>query len=170
MPVRWSSTYTMLKMFYGMMDAIKAVLATQKFDRSLDSVALTSQDWVIAQELLLFFGIFTKTTTLMQADNYPTINRILPEYYRLIKDLELVTKAEAFGSTKTLILQQSIRDAATSALAKMNDYFTRNTSSPTAFVATICDPRFKLTVFESLWKDDRPYVERAKRHFKNVYN
>ena len=39
----------------------------------------------------------------------------------------------------------------------------------TAFVATMCDPRFKLAIFEHLWKDNSTYIKRAKIHFKETY-
>jgi len=148
-----------------MKDAIKAVLATQSFDESVNAVNLTEPDWVVAKELLDFFSIFVKTTTIMQADNYPTVNRTLPEYFRLIRDLETVEN----GTDRWNIRSQAIREAATAALAKMNEYFAKNHASPTAFVATMCDPRFKLAIFESLWKNDSAYIARAKRHFKNCY-
>ena len=51
----------------------------------------------------------------------------------------------------------------------MNEYFTKNHASPTVFVATIYDPRFKLAIFESLWKNDYAFINRAKRHFKDTY-
>ena len=71
-----------MEKFYSMKEAITAVLASQDFDDSIDEVSLTKPDWVVAKELLDFFGLFVKTTTMMQADNYPTLNRTIPEYFR----------------------------------------------------------------------------------------
>ena len=130
MPVRWSSTHTMIEKFYSMKEAITAVLASQDFDDSIDEVSLTKPDWVVAKELLDFFGLFVKTTTMMQADNYPTLNRTIPEYFRLISRLEAVKD----GKDKSKIQSKSIKDAADAALNKMNEYFAKNDSSPTAFV------------------------------------
>jgi hypothetical protein len=65
-------------------------MAVQHFDESLHELNLTSLDWSVAKELLDFFTIFTKTTSYMQADDYPTLNRTLPEYFRLISRLEEV--------------------------------------------------------------------------------
>ena len=90
MPVRWSSTKVMLEKFYSMRDAITAVMAIQQFDDSLYELNLTHLDWSVAKELLDFFTIFTKTTTYIQADDYPTLNRTLPEYFRLMSRLEEV--------------------------------------------------------------------------------
>jgi len=101
----------------------------------------------------------------MQADNYPTLNRTIPEYFRLISRLEAVKD----GKDRSKIQSQSIREAANAALGKMNEYFAKNDSSPTAFVASACDPRFKLAIFEHLWKDNPAYVKRAKIHFKDTY-
>jgi hypothetical protein len=165
MPVRWSLTHIMIEKFYSIKDAIIAVIASQSFDESIDNINLIKPDWVVAKELLDFFSIFVKTTTVMQANNYPTLNRTLPEYFRLISRLEEVKNSK----DKFCIQSQSIRDAALAALAKINEYFSKNDSLPTAFVASICDPRFKLAIFEHLWKDDSTYVKRAKIHFKDTY-
>ena len=165
MPVRWSSTHTMIEKFYSMKDAIIAVLASQSFDDSIEEINLTKPDWVVAKELLDFFGLFVRTTTTMQADNYLTLNRTLPEYFRLISRLEAVKS----GKDKSAIQSQAIKDAAGAAFIKMNEYFAKNDSSPTAFVATMCDPRFKLAIFEHLWKDNPVYVKCAKVHFKDTY-
>jgi hypothetical protein len=51
----------------------------------------------------------------------------------------------------------------------MNEYFAKNDDSPTAFVATMCDPRFKLAIFERLWKENSSYIKCAKIHFKETY-
>jgi len=75
MPVCWSSTHTMIDKFYRMKDAIIAVLASQSCDDSILNL----------KELLDFFGLFVK---IMQANNYPTLNRTLPEYFCLISRLE----------------------------------------------------------------------------------
>lgn len=165
MPVRWSSTHEMIERFYSMKDAIKSVLATQAFDDSINLVALTDGDWVAIKELLDFFSIFVKTTTMMQGDTYPTLNRTLPEYLRLIKSLESVRDGKDAWNIKS----PSIREAAIAALTKMNEYFAKNDSSPTAFVATMCDPRFKAAIFEHLWHNDSIYIKRAKIHFKETY-
>jgi hypothetical protein len=145
MPVRWSST-----------------LASQNFDDSIDEVNLTKPDWAVAKELLDLFGLFVRTTTMMQADNYPTLNRTIPEYFRLISRLEAVKD----GKDKSKIQSKSIREAVDVALSKMNEYFAKNDSSPTA---TVSDPRFKLAIFEHLWKNSPAYVKRTRIHFKEIY-
>src|SRR5467141_2851206 len=43
----------------------------------------------------------------------------------------------------------------------MNECFSKNHDSPTALVAAICDPRFKLAIFERLWEDNPSYIKRA---------
>jgi hypothetical protein len=57
-------------------------------------------------------------------------------------------------------------------LAKLAEYFNKTDSNPSPFVATICDPRYKLAIFEHLWKgtqDSNIYINRAKPHFKDTY-
>ena len=64
------------------------LLLPQSFDDSITEVELSKSDWAVTKELLDFFGLSVKTTTMMQADNYPTLNRTLPEYFCLISRLE----------------------------------------------------------------------------------
>ena len=52
----------------------------------------------------------------------------------------------------------------------MNECFSKNDDSPTALVATICDPRFKLAIFERLWKDNPSCIKCAKIHFSDIEN
>jgi hypothetical protein len=52
----------------------------------------------------------------------------------------------------------------------MNECFSKNDDSPTALVATICGPRFRLAIFERLWKDNPSYIKRAKIHFREIEN
>ncbi|KAN0072296.1 hypothetical protein V8E54_009225 [Elaphomyces granulatus] len=87
-----------------------------------------------------------------------TITQLSIEYFRLISRLEAVKDSKDKPCN-------SIREAAV-ALSKMNEYFAKNDDSPTAFVATICDPRFKLAIFEHLWKDIPSFIKRAKIHFR----
>ena len=57
----------MIDKFYRMKDAIIAVLASQSCDDSILN--------------------FQSLVKIMQADNYPTLNRTLPEYFCLISRL-----------------------------------------------------------------------------------
>lgn len=57
-------------------------------------------------------------------------------------------------------------------MAKLNEYFNKANSNPSPFVATICDPRYKLAIFAHLWKDtpdSNALINRAKVHFKETY-
>ena len=73
----------MIDKFYRMKDAIIAVLASQSCDDSM--LNFQSLIGLVPKELLDFLGLFVK---IMQADNYPTLNRTLPEYFCLISRLE----------------------------------------------------------------------------------
>jgi hypothetical protein len=68
----------MIDKFYRMKDAIITVLATQSFDDSIKEVEFSKSDWTVTKELLDFFGLFVKITTMMQADNYPTLKQNSP--------------------------------------------------------------------------------------------
>jgi hypothetical protein len=67
----------MIDKSYRMKDAIIAVLASQSCDDSI--LNFQSLIGLVPKELL---------DKIMQADNYPTLNRTLPEYFCLIGRLE----------------------------------------------------------------------------------
>ena len=165
MPVRWSSTKVMLEKFFSMKDPINAVMATQSFDQSLDQFKLGIDEWLVCKELLDYFTIFSRTSIEMQADAYPTLNKVVPQYFTLTKRLQEVVD----GTSKLNIKSPQLKDCAKAAITKLNTYYNKCNNQPTGFVATACDPRYKLSVFEWLWGSEDTAYRRAKNHFKETY-
>src|ERR1700738_78314 len=58
MPVRWNSTYTMIKTACDLQVPITAVCATQDFDPSVRPFSLTDGDWLLLNSMLKLFIIF----------------------------------------------------------------------------------------------------------------
>jgi hypothetical protein len=90
MPVRWSSTAIMLGIFLSMKPAIQAVMATQQWDMSVKQyLTLTDEDWVILEQLHVFFKIFVLPTSKSQADKYPTLHETILSFISIIGQLRV---------------------------------------------------------------------------------
>jgi hypothetical protein len=132
MPIRWSSTKVMLEKFYIMKDPIIAVMDTQSFDQSLDQFKLGVDEWLVCKELLDYFTIFSRTSIEMQADAYPTLNRVIPQYFTLIKCLQEVID----GTSKLNIKTSQLKNCAKAAISKLNTYLGTITSATTSQLAS----------------------------------
>ncbi len=76
------------------------------------------------------------------------------------------------GISKLNITNSQIKEASKASWDKLNKYYNKNNRYPTGFVVAICNPRYKLAVFDWLFKDDidgEKAVNRAWNHFKDTY-
>ena len=145
MPIRWNSTYNMIKRAFDLQKAIQSVCATQDFDLSVKALELTQGDWLILNSMLKLFAIFVRPSKKLQGERYPTMNYAIPQYLRLLHKLELLRTH--FGANTTL------GQACTSAYTKLDEYYKMIKKQNFAVVATVCDPRFNFNVFHNLYKD-----------------
>ena len=60
MPIRWNSTYNMIKRAFDLQKAIQLVCATQDFDLSVKALELTQGDWLILNSKVKLFAIFVR--------------------------------------------------------------------------------------------------------------
>jgi hypothetical protein len=165
MPVRWNSTYEMVSTAIKLQTPITAICATQQMDMSMRDIALTPEDWNTLHALQNFFYIFVKPSQKLQASLYPTLNFAIPQYLKMINKLEALQKEVSISSTIVL--------ACVAAYKKLNDYYTlaANQRWSHSGVATICDPRMNLNVFNSLWPNSTEEVKRnrVKQQFHDVF-
>ncbi|KFY94740.1 hypothetical protein V498_03750, partial [Pseudogymnoascus sp. VKM F-4517 (FW-2822)] len=165
MPVRWNSTYEMVSAVIKLQTPITAICATQQMDLSMRDIALTPEDWITLHALQNFFYIFVKPSQKLQASVYPTLNFAIPQYLKMIKKLEALQKEVGISSTIGL--------ACIAASKKLNEYYTLATNHRWSHsgVATICDPRMNLNVFNSLWPSNTEEVKRnrVKQQFHDVF-
>jgi len=145
---------------------ITAVCATQTLDPSMREIALTLEDWAIIQALEDLFKIFLSPSQKMQASAYPTLNYVVPKYLKMIEKLKATI--QTVGDKTTIGL------ACTAALLKLDEYYTLATSKHCSHsvVATVCDPRMNVAVFQWLWPTS---IDDTKRHrvlaqFRTVYS
>jgi len=135
MPVRWNSTYQMLFQALKLQGPITAYCASQTLDAGMKDIVLTALDWSQLHDLLSLFQIFVRPSEQFQAEQYPTLNKVVPQYLRMINKLKAYQE-QARG-------KGALVEACTAAINKLDDYYTLATSQQAShsIIATICDPR-----------------------------
>jgi hypothetical protein len=165
MPVRWNSTYDMLHKALKLQGPITAHCASQQLDKSIKDLELTVSDWSHLHDLLAFFKIFVRPSKQLQAEEYPTLNKAIPQYLRMIAKLK-VQQAE-FG------INSLIGSACTASISKLEEYYTLATSQKASHsvIATLCDPRLNWNVFDILWtaSSDDIKKRRARKQWEECY-
>jgi hypothetical protein len=154
----------MIDSFLSLKEPIKAVCTTQQIDTSVKVFTLTEDDWILLQEVYSFLKIFEKCIKEMQADQYPTLYKVIPYYFRMLEKLAVI---------KTEGTNQAIKSAASIAYSALNDYYGKTKDLPIPYVTIICNPRYKMKAFEWLWKDEGNAsiaIRRARGYFKITYD
>jgi hypothetical protein len=59
-PIRWNSTYNMIKRVCDLRVPIQAVCAVQDYDLSVKAIELTPGNWMILYNILKLFTIFVQ--------------------------------------------------------------------------------------------------------------
>lgn len=165
MPTRWSSTDKFLKVVLRMEPAIRAVLANQQWDPSIRlHLTPTDTDWDLLKEMSIFFELFRRPTTQSQAEKYPTLYNVIPNYLHLLRQCNV---------WQTQNVKPSLKAAAKAAHEKLDEYYKESLLTRPAMVAVICDRRYKLQLLEYLYHAQggarAPEVKKAKAHFQAVY-
>lgn len=76
----------MIRIWRGLQHAIQSVQATQTFDTSLKRLNLDDKDWEVLDDISQFFEVFAKATEIAQGEDYPTLQRTIPEYINILRD------------------------------------------------------------------------------------
>lgn len=149
-----------------MEQAIRAVLIVQQWDKSVrEHLTPKESDWTCIKEMAIFFNIFRKPTIASQAKFYPTLHNTIPDYLHIIRQLNVhQIQAE----------RPILRVAATAAHEKMEEYLKKAMLTRNAFVALICDPRYKLSGLEYLFGADGGTLATQYKvwrgHFETIYS
>ena len=90
MPVRWNSTDKKLTAALKMEKAIRAILMQQEWDLSVRlHLTPTEKDWALLKEMQIFFDLFRKPAVQSQAEKYPTLHNVIPNYLHILRQLNV---------------------------------------------------------------------------------
>jgi hypothetical protein len=79
----------MLKHFLHIYEPIKVVINSSKSKAFKNkNLILLDKEIIYLNNILNIISIFVKTTTKLQAENYPTIYYIIPKVYKIYNKLE----------------------------------------------------------------------------------
>lgn len=166
MPVRWGSTDKLVKAALKLEQAIRAVLYRQTWDPSVrEHLTPTDADWDMLKEMSVFLDIFARPTVQSQAEKYPTLHNVIPDYLHMLRSLNVYQEQDTKPFLKT---------AAIAAHEVLLNYYKKSLQTRHHFVATICDPRYKLNLLEYIYDAEggttsTPY-KKAKAHFEHTYS
>ena len=92
------------------------------------------------------------------------LNYAIPQYLKIIRKVS--EKQKEWG------VQSALGIACQKSLDKMNKYFNESLTYPCSSVATICDPRFNVNVFNLVMEssqDDNAKKAKIRSHFKTCF-
>ena len=80
----------MIRLFRAHKKAIQSVQVTNDWDKSLKALNLTNDDWRVLDDIHEFFEIFAKHTEDIQAQKYPTLQRTIPTFIAILRQLRVL--------------------------------------------------------------------------------
>ena len=135
MPVRWNSTFAMLKRALELRMPIECVVAS---DRELRRNALSEDEWALLEIISQLLEVFDRGTKVLCAESHPTLPAVMPVYNGLMKALE--DFCGKYGRRRI------IATATKAAMDKLQEYYSL-CDTTVGRVATILDPRMKLDYY-----------------------
>ncbi|KAF8458179.1 hypothetical protein BGX38DRAFT_1309186 [Terfezia claveryi] len=104
---------------------------------------LSAEHWKLLERLKSTMEIFVKVTQHLSGSSYPTLSLQLPYFSVLATRLELLADELRESEPDRELLQ-----AVTNAWIKLDEYHSKTGAAQA--IATILDPRCKLTIFRNL--------------------
>jgi hypothetical protein len=119
-------------------------------------IIITSIEWQVLHGLKAFFKIFVKLVEQVQADNYLTLNMCIPHYLRLLNKLKVMQNAP--------LTTAAISIACKASYSKLDTYYNLITNQGLSYslIATICDLRFNLSIYEYYMLDSTDVIKRDR--------
>jgi hypothetical protein len=156
----------MIKAMLRIEKAIRVVLIAQYWDESVrDNLTPTDEDWECLKEMAVFFDIFRRPTIQSQAEQYPTLHNVIPNYLYIIRQLNVWQLQDD---------KKVLKATAKAAHKVLKDYHEKLIATYYSSVTTIYNPRYKLQYFEFLYESqggaNAIAVKKAKSHFEHVFS
>ncbi|CAB4405998.1 unnamed protein product [Rhizophagus irregularis] len=146
---QWNSTYYMIVKFQKILRPIEMLAA---IDQSIGNLMPDAEGWMKIKDTLILLEPLEKATVLLSASSYPTISDIRFLFFGIQQHLDDYIGEEGFSQS----------EVASSILEKIKQYWEVVDSS--TIVATILDPRTKLTLFAT-GEESTNAVNAIKSHF-----
>ncbi|CAE6380725.1 unnamed protein product, partial [Rhizoctonia solani] len=140
---RWNSVYFMLERALEFSEAIDSLTSHPKV-KIFRAYALSKADWESVALVCKWLNYFRSASTMMAAEKYPTLSFSLRIYFVLIAYVSRLEESlEVQGSAA---LEAGIH----ACKSKLLEFFDKSTfDSEYYYFATILDPRFKDSLFQS---------------------
>ena len=115
--------------------------------------------------MAIFFDIFRRPTVQAQAELYPTLHNVIPNYLYMLRQLN-VQKAQDE--------KPFLKAAAKAAHKILSKYYKKALTTRYSFVIIIYDPRYKLSVLAFMFNTEggaeSAAYKKGKAHFEHVYS
>src|SRR5215213_4682521 len=131
---RWNSTYLMLESFLVNKPIITSLIAV---NNNIFKLNLNENEWKEIQEFCDFLKPFFEFTEVMSGSTYPTLGTLILLLDHLSEHLNEIYN---FRNTPNWI-----KDIAEAMITKFNS-ISENLYNPTAYLALILDPRYKMQI------------------------
>ncbi|GBC19616.2 zinc finger BED domain-containing protein RICESLEEPER 2-like [Rhizophagus irregularis DAOM 181602=DAOM 197198] len=155
---RWNSTHNLLERALKMREALDAIARS---DKELQNFELSDDEWNRIDEVVSVLMIFIHTTNVMSSAKYPMLSSVVPLYNYLIDELE--DYCESHDSSSDIVI------ATKAGIEKLERYYAKTDDTNMYTVATVLDPRLKLSYYEDhKWKQN--FINFAKETVLDIYN
>ncbi|GLB43962.1 putative hAT family C-terminal dimerisation region [Lyophyllum shimeji] len=169
MPVRWSSTFNMLKRASDLSKYVTEFLyriARQEKNEDkrtkLQKLVLTDAEWKRVGEFTRVLEFADKAQQAFSSDSQPSLHHALPALESLYK---------AWSSRMSKAKYARYRTALEAGVSKIVEYYDKTSTSHAYTMAMILDPEQKLTHFDSQWDSElkKQVRDDAEKLFRERY-
>jgi hypothetical protein len=152
---RWNSTNAMIERAIKLKDAYQSMCRNEP---PLEAYVLDEAEWAYLEKLHGVLAGFDKMTETVSGSFFPTLNRAMSVYNRLIDNLEDFIRD---------VDDPLLKEAADQGRTKLLKYYSKTDSTPVYAVATAMDPRMRYNWWKAQGWDE--YVQVSIDAVKSVW-
>ncbi|TFY77500.1 hypothetical protein EWM64_g6510 [Hericium alpestre] len=169
MPVRWSSTYTMLVRAYKLRHFVDELVLKMFWAEKnnaakakLEQLRLSPEEWKHAKLFTVLLSFADNAQQEFSSDQYPSLTLALPALEGLH-----CTWSECYDDKKYV----AFRPALAAAINTIKSYYDLTSENSAYMISMVLDPCEKMQHFTKNWSDDeqRSVSERTKDIFRECY-